>query len=96
MRYRAEKLWGKHILIAEDSATTKSSVHQSLTQHCHVSRAASGKQALEPIDRQLPDILLLDLMLPDMRCLDLVRAVRQHEKTKSVLIVGMSAKPPER
>jgi DNA-binding response OmpR family regulator len=66
------------------------------TEHSHASYAASGKQALEAIARQRPDIILLDRMLPDMSCLDVVQAVRRNENTKSVLIVGMSAKPPER
>lgn len=91
-----EKLSGRHILIVEAHPMMTGSVTQLFTEYDYASHAASGKQALEAIDRQRPDIILLDLMLPDISCLDVVRAVRQNEKTKSVLIVGMSAKPPER
>ena len=91
-----EKLCGKHILIVEHNPMLSRSVTQSLRDYGNASSAASGKDALKVIDRQPPDIILLDVTLPDMSCLDFIRAVRENEKTKSVLIVGMSAKPTDR
>ena len=90
-RYRYVKtLCGKQILIVEDHPMMTSSMTEFLNNY-DCTHARSGKEALEAIDRQRPDIILVD-----SSCLDVVRVVRQNEKTKSVLIIGMCAKPRER
>jgi DNA-binding response OmpR family regulator len=95
-RDQYEKLYGKHILIVDDYSALAKILAQLLKEYDHASYATSGKQALEEIDRKPPDIVLLDIILPDMSGLDLARALRRNPKTKSIPILAMSGKPQER
>jgi CheY-like chemotaxis protein len=61
-----------------------------LTLFDHPSHAASGKEALKQIKRKRPNIILLDLSLPDMNGLEVARLLRQNETTQSVRILAMS------
>jgi putative two-component system response regulator len=95
-RDQYKKLYGKHILIVDDYLALGKMLSQLLKEYDHASYVTSGKQALQEIDRELPDIVLLDITLPDINGLDLARALRQNPKTKSIPILAMSGKPAER
>jgi len=53
---------------------------------------SSGQDALEIAGTFLPEIVLSDLMLPDMSGLDVLQAMRSMESTKDALLVIYSAK----
>ncbi len=57
---------------------------------CH-----SGKLALEAIRRQAPDLVVLDLMLPDMGGLEVCRRLKQADETRGISIVMVTAKGEE-
>jgi two-component system, OmpR family, response regulator len=44
-----------------------------------VERAASGRQALDAVQRRRPDLAVLDVMLPDLDGFEVARRIRQHE-----------------
>jgi two-component system OmpR family response regulator len=44
-----------------------------------VERAASGRAALDSVDRRRPDLIVLDVMLPDLSGFDVARRLRQRE-----------------
>ena len=44
-----------------------------------VERAGSGREALEAIDRRRPDLVVLDVMLPDLDGFDVIRRLRRTE-----------------
>ena len=54
--------------------------------------ALTGDQALAEIDRQLPDLVLMDQMLPDVDGLELCRRLRATPRTKRVPIVFLTAR----
>jgi CheY-like chemotaxis protein len=89
-------LKGKHVLIVEDDRDL-GRVLARLVRHydIRVTHAESGPKALRLLKRELPDLILLDLGLPDMPGLDVVIQVRRDEKTKSVPILAMSGNPTE-
>ena len=57
--------------------------------------AASGKEALEKIGEQLPDIILLDWMMPNMSGPELIRRLRKNSVTKDIPIIMLTAKVTE-
>jgi two-component system, OmpR family, alkaline phosphatase synthesis response regulator PhoP len=59
--------------------------------HC----AASGEKALAIAREVLPDILVLDLMLPGMNGLDVARLLKKDPSTRSIPIVMLTAKGEE-
>ena len=63
---------------------------ETLNDYCHASHVLTGRDALAQIERKAPDVVLLDLNLPDMNGLEVVRVLRQNEKTKSIPILAMS------
>jgi two-component system, OmpR family, alkaline phosphatase synthesis response regulator PhoP len=57
----------------------------------HVLTATSGREALESIHRNKPDLLLLDLMLPDLDGFSICEILRRNPATAALPIVIVSA-----
>lgn len=93
---RHKKLKGKRILVVEDHDLMGKLLVNLLKHYDHASHARSAKEALQEVRREPPDIILLDIILPDMSGLEVARAVRQNEKTKSIPILAMSGSPSEK
>jgi two-component system, OmpR family, phosphate regulon response regulator PhoB len=60
-----------------------------------VSAANSGRKALESIQRQPPDLIILDLMLPDIDGVEVCRSVRQRENSRHIPIIMLTARGEE-
>ncbi len=56
-----------------------------------VLRAYGGKEAIEMARRELPDLLVLDLMMPDVSGFDVVVALNEHPETARIPIVVVTA-----
>ena len=91
-----KKLQGKRILVAEDQPLLRELLTELLSRYDHPSQANSGKDALEQIEHKTPDIILLDLNLPDMNGLEVARQVRRSEKTSRIPILAMSGSPMDK
>ena len=91
-----KKLQGKRILLVEDHPLISELLTDLLSRYGYPSHAHSGRDALEQIEHQAPDVILLDLCLPDMNGLEVARVVRQNEKTKSIPILAMSGTPMDK
>jgi len=58
---------------------------------CNILRARNGKQALEIMQQQRPDLVLLDLMMPEMDGFELLQTMRKEEATRNVPVIVLSA-----
>lgn len=85
-----KKLANRQILVVEDHPLLGEILTAQLTLFDHRSHADSGKEALDQIKRKRPNVVLLDLSLPDMNGLELARLLRQNKTTKSIRILAMS------
>jgi len=54
--------------------------------------AMKGRQAVDIAVAERPDLILLDIVLPDMNGLEIARLIRQHPVTQSMPILAMTAK----
>ena len=72
-----KKLQGKRILVVEDQPLVSEILIDLLGRYAYPSQASSGREALEQIKQKAPDVILLDLKLPDIHGLEIVRLVRQ-------------------
>jgi DNA-binding response OmpR family regulator len=85
-----EKLKGKNVLVVEDYPLMGALLLNLLKRYGHVSHAKSGKEAIKEIRQTRPDIVLLDLGLPDMSGLEVARQLRNDPETTSIPILAMS------
>ena len=58
-----------------------------------VTIANNGMQALESLETELPEAILLDLMMPDMSGLEVCQQIRANPRTSNIPIVVLTAKP---
>ena len=57
--------------------------------------AADGREALEKISEKVPDVLLLDWMMPDLSGIELTRHLRKNTLTKEIPIIMLTARISE-
>jgi two-component system phosphate regulon response regulator PhoB len=84
------------ILLVEDEPAIQELIAFNL-QHAghHVLRAANGEQALTLVRSALPDVVLLDWMLPDISSIELARRLRGDSRTKGIPIIMLTARAEE-
>jgi len=86
----------KHIYIVEDEEDILDLLTYNLKlEGYEVTGAASGEEGLKAIRTNLPDLVVLDLMLPGMDGLDVCRAIRSDSKVMSIPILMLTAKGEE-
>lgn len=56
-----------------------------------ITEADQGQQALEELERQLPDLIITDLSMPVMDGLELIRQIRRHQQWASLKVIVSSA-----
>ncbi|MDF2655381.1 MAG: two component transcriptional regulator, winged helix family [Bacillota bacterium] len=79
------------VLVVEDEASIRRFIKLNLeTAGYEVGEAASGEDALELLGSFLPDVVVLDLMLPGIDGLEVCRHIREH--TPEPLIIMLTAK----
>jgi len=85
------------ILVVEDEPAIQALIATNLRRHGHlVSAALDAETALRHINDALPDLILLDWMLPGMSGLDFARRLRADARTKHVPIIMLTARGEER
>jgi phosphate regulon transcriptional regulator PhoB len=84
------------ILVVEDEADIRELLRYNLAQEGFaVEEAGDGAEALDRIGRRVPDLLVLDLMLPQMSGLELCRRMRSNPETAKLPILVVTAKSAE-
>ncbi len=80
---------GPTVLVVEDDDETRAALTRELTTRGYrVSEAGDGRSAMVHWEGHRPDVVLLDLGLPDMDGLDIVRRIRREARTPIVILSG--------
>lgn len=83
-------------LVVDDSATEREILVGYLQQAgISVSTANSGEEALEKINSNQPDLIVLDVVLPGRSGFEVCREIKGQEKTKNIPIIICSTKGSE-
>ncbi|MGA9778919.1 MAG: ATP-binding protein [Verrucomicrobiia bacterium] len=83
------------VLVADDEPDMRRFLRTQLDADYDVLEAADGIQALEKATQFLPDIILLDMMMPEMDGLVVCRELRKPEETAMVPIILLTARADE-
>jgi DNA-binding response OmpR family regulator len=82
----------KHVLIVEDDDSIRHLLEQALRDAGYsVSTASNGTQALHSMREDSPELLLLDLMMPEMNGWDLLRCIAECGELAAVPVLIVSA-----
>lgn len=85
-----------HILIVEDDRDIAALVQRYLTRAGHTTDAlGDGNEALASVRTRVPDLVLLDLMLPGLDGLEVCRALRRGPETRALPIIVLTARTEE-
>ncbi|HLX24973.1 MAG TPA: phosphate regulon transcriptional regulator PhoB [Usitatibacter sp.] len=84
------------ILVVEDEPAIQELISITLARNGHtVRRTANAKEAYEAVTVALPDVILLDWMLPDGSGPSLARRLRTEQRTREVPIIMLTARAAE-
>ena len=83
------------LLVADDEPDMLRFLKSQLSPHYKVLEAVDGQQAIEKASQFLPDIILLDMMMPEKDGLQACRGIRERTPTQSIPIVLLTARADE-
>lgn len=83
----------RHILLVEDSEAIRHAFGILLRESGYeVTEVGTGREALLRSEKSPPDIVLLDLGLPDMMGLSVARELRSRDTTRDIAIVALTGR----
>jgi CheY-like chemotaxis protein len=77
----------RKVLLVDDSATALMIEQMLLNRFYDLIVARDGKEAVAKARAEMPDLILMDVMMPNMNGLEATRAIRALESTKSIPII---------
>lgn len=96
--YRCATVWEqavakkKTILVVDDDESQRFLCEEALTEEGYsIVVAKDGKEALAKVERQLPDLVILDIVMPEMDGMEaMTRILRKHRKIPVILNTSYS------
>ena len=86
-----------HILVVDDDKHTRQLLRAILeNEHYTVSTAADGEKALDLMDREHIDLVVLDIMMPHMDGYEFTKALREVENNLPILMVSAKQLPEDK
>lgn len=81
-----------HVLIVDDDARNVRILYEILEDDFDLSSACDGESALESIEKRIPDIILLDIMMPGIDGYEVCKRLKQSESYGNIKIILVSGK----
>jgi PAS domain S-box-containing protein len=83
----------RRVLVVEDDALTRTALGRAMQgEGWEVALAEHGRAGIDRIAESVPDLILLDLMMPEMNGFEFLEALRGHDAWRSVPVVVITAK----
>ena len=80
------------ILVAEDHLDSRDALRALLEAFGYrVIEAVNGRQAVDVALRELPDLILMDIMMPELDGFEATRELRRHRRTHATPIIAVTA-----
>lgn len=86
----------EYVLVVDDEPDISALVAYHLARESYRVRTVStGAEALQALERERPDLVVLDLMLPEMSGLDVLREIRRSPELESLPVILLTARREE-
>ncbi len=83
---------GSKVLIVDDNAQNRELLEAYLDAlPCKIRSVADGPEAIEAIDGDEPDLILLDIMMPKMSGFEVCEKIKANPKTRNIPIIMVTA-----
>jgi DNA-binding response OmpR family regulator len=80
------------VMVVDDTAVIRETVAKLLRQEGYKTVcAANGKEALAVFRDMTPDLVLLDVMMPEMNGMEFLQSLRQHPRGRALPVIMMTA-----
>jgi PAS domain S-box-containing protein len=83
------------VLLVDDNRDMREYVRRLLSSRFEVTTADNGRDALQKANLRAPDLVLSDVMMPEMDGFQLLAALRENQSTSSVPVILLSARAGE-
>lgn len=80
------------VLIVEDNEQLREFIAENLQEIHHVKTASNGSEAIKTLEESVVDLIVSDIMMPDMDGIELCRAVRNNHEYSHIPVILLSAK----
>lgn len=84
-----------HVLIVEDDEEIRNYICKEFADKFHIMESCNGKEALELIFKKVPDLVISDIMMPEMDGLTLCRKIKQNVNLNHIPVILLTAKTRE-
>lgn len=85
----------KKILVAEDTRLIATAIHDQLASEYEVTLCFDGKTAASRALEEHFDLVVTDIVMPEMDGIELARVLRNQSETKNIPIIALSTKSEE-
>ncbi len=82
----------KKIVVADDEPFILSALQDTLSDDYSVYTASNGKEAIKTVEKVMPDLIILDVMMPEMDGLEACKQLKKNKETASIPVIILTAK----
>ena len=89
---RGEKVAAKNIFLVEDNPVNRRlAVFLLRSQGYQVREASTAKEAVEMLNAEIPDLIVMDIQLPGMDGLEVTRKLKEHPATADIPVIAVTS-----
>jgi putative two-component system response regulator len=82
----------KTIFLVDDNITNLTMGRNVLAKHYNVATVDSGERMLKMLEKTIPDMILLDVEMPEMNGYDAIKIIKSKEETQNIPVIFLTAK----
>ncbi len=82
----------KKIVVADDEPFILSALQDTLSDSYSVTTASNGAEAIKVVQKVMPDLIILDVMMPEMDGLEACKNLKRDKVTSSIPVILLTAK----
>ena len=82
----------KKILVVDDNPEIRYAIKESFFTEFDILTAENGKICFKILESEIPDLILLDIMMPEMNGWEVIKRLKESEKLKDIPIIIITAR----